>query len=219
MSEEQATGVIESVVAAPTEAEHSQAEVAQKPSDQDRNWKQAREQLEELKRHTQRLEAENAKLRQPSPPPEEEISAADEDLSTVGLTKKMIKREAQKIAQEMLQKKEADDAEKWARVKFSDYDAVVSNDNLQRLVQTAPEVARMLMANPDPVAAYKLLKAMGVDAAESVQLKENQQKPRSAQAVGQASALSQANAFAKGLTPELKAQLWKEMQDAAKAST
>jgi|SRR5690606_10506946 len=220
MSEEQDSGV-ETVVAAQNEPEHSQAEVAPKPSDQDRNWKQAREQLEELKRHNQRLEAETQKLKQQmtAPAVEEDISYADEDLSTVGVTKKLIRKEAQKIAAELLQKKEAEDAEKWARIKFSDYDAVVSNDNLQRLVQTAPEVAKMLMNNPDPVAAYKLLKTMGIDAGETAQLRENQQKPRSMQSVGQASALSQANAFAKGLTPELKTQLWNEMKQAAKASS
>lgn len=217
MSEEQATGVL-TEAAAQNEAEHSQAEVAQKQSDQDRNWRQAREQLDELKRNNQRLEAEVNRLRTPVVQ-EEEISVADDDLSTVGITKKLIKKEAQKIASEMLQKKDAEDAEKWARIKYSDYDSVVTNDNLQRLVATAPEVARMLMNNPDPVGAYKILKGMGVDASESTQLKENQQKPRSMQSVGQASALSQANAFAKGLTPELKSQLWKEMQEAAKAST
>ncbi len=216
MSEDQQSGVT-TEVAAQEQAEHSQSESAPTENVQDKNWRQMREQMDELKRNNQRLETELHKSRQPPPLAEEEISAADDDLSTVGITKKLIHKEAKKIASEMLQKKEMEDAEKWARVKYSDYDAVVTNDNLQRLVQTSPELARMLMANPDPVGAYKLLKSLNIDTNESVQLKENQQKPRSVASVGQASALSQANAFAKGLTPELKSQLWKEMQEASKA--
>ena len=217
MSEEQESGVF-AEAAAQEQAEHSQSESAQSENSQDKNWRQMREQMEELKRNNQRMDAELQRSRQPISQPEEELSVADDDLSTVGITKKLIQKEAKKIASEMIQKKDMDDAEKWARVKYSDYDSVVTNDNLQRLVQTSPELARMLMANPDPVGAYKLLKSLNIDASESAQLKENQQKPRTVGSVGQASALSQANAFAKGLTPELKSQLWKEMQDAMKAA-
>jgi len=216
MSEEQESGVI-TEAAAQEQAEHSQSTSESSMNAQEKNWRQMREQMDELKRNNQRMEAELNKSRQPVVQ-EEELSVADDDLSTVGITKKLIHKEAKKIASEMIQRKEMEDSEKWARVKYADYDSVVTNDNLQRLVQTAPELARMLMANPEPVGAYKLLKSLNIDASESAQLKENQQKPRTVGSVGHASALSQANAFAKGLTPELKSQLWKEMQESMKAS-
>lgn len=204
--------------AATQETEHSQ-QAAPKESDADRNWRQMREQLEELKRYNQRLESEVLQSRERQQPKaeEEEFNYSEEDLPTVGVTKKLIQREASKIAKEMLREKEMTDAEKWARLKFSDYDAVVNKSNLEQLAQTDPELAKMIMANPDPVGVYKLLKRTGVDSNEMQQLKDNQNKPRSSQSVGQASALSQANAFAKGLTPELRSQLWKEMQEAVKA--
>src|SRR3990167_2858134 len=208
MSEDQETGVI-TEAAAQEQAEHSQSTSESNANAQEKNWRQMREQMEELKRNNQRMETELQRSRQPVAQ-EEELSVADDDLSTVGVTKKLIHKEAKKIASEMIQRKEMEDSEKWARVKYADYDSVVTNDNLQRLVQTSPELARMLMANPDPVGAYKLLKSLNIDTSESAQLKENQQKPRTVGSVGQASALSQANAFAKGLTPELKSQLWKE---------
>ena len=216
MSEDQETGVI-TEAAAQEQAEHSQSTSESNANAQEKNWRQMREQMEELKRNNQRMETELQRSRQPVAQ-EEELSVADDDLSTVGVTKKLIHKEAKKIASEMIQRKEMEDSEKWARVKYADYDSVVTNDNLQRLVQTSPELARMLMANPDPVGAYKLLKSLNIDTSESAQLKENQQKPRTVGSVGQASALSQANAFAKGLTPELKSQLWKEMQESMKAS-
>jgi hypothetical protein len=216
MSEEQESGVI-AEAAAQEQAEHSQSASESHANAQEKNWRQMRDQMEELKRNNQRMEAELQRSRQPVAQ-EEELSVADDDLSTVGVTKKLIHKEAKKIASEMIQRKEMEDSEKWARVKYADYDSVVTNDNLQRLVQTSPELARMLMANPDPIGAYKLLKSLNIDTSESAQLKENQQKPRTVGSVGQASALSQANAFAKGLTPELKSQLWKEMQESMKAS-
>lgn len=220
MVEETDAGVNEAPEAAVQEQQdHSESPSTNQENSQDKNWRAMREQMEELKRYSQRLESEVQRMRAPPPPQqvEEEINASEDDLSTVGLTRKLAKKEAQSIVKEFMTKKEAEFAEQMARLKYPDYDAVVSNDNLQRLVQTAPELAKMLMNNPDPVGAYKLLKQVSLGSQEAAQLKENQAKPRSVQSVGQTSALSQANAFAQGLTPDLRKQLWNEMQEAIKA--
>lgn len=214
MSEEVMTGV--ETEAAAQEAGHSESPEA-KQNDQDKNWRAMREQMDELKRYSQHLETEVRQLKVPPQQKEEEISAAEDDLSTVGLTKKLAKKEAQSIVNEYMAKKDAEFAEQMARLKYQDYDAVVSKDNLQQLVQREPELARMLMSNPDPVGAYKLMKRLGVNSEESALVKQNQEKPRSVQSVGQTSALSQAHAFAQGLTPDVKKSLWAEMQDAIKA--
>lgn len=218
MTQEEDTGVEAEMQpeAAVQENEHSEAPTAKSESDQDKNWRMMREQMEELKRHNYRLENELNTIKQPSPQ-EEEFTATDEDLSTVGITKKLAQKEATKIAKEMMAKKDAELAEKFARLQYSDYDSVVSNENLQRLVQTAPELAKMVMANPDPVGAYKLLKMAQIDASEVGLAQKNQEKPRSVQSAGQTTALSQAHAFAKGLTPDIKKQLWQEMQEVAKS--
>lgn len=217
MSEELETGVVETEAAAQQEG-HSESPAVAQESDQDKNWRMMREQMDELKRYNQRLELEAERLRTPPPiKQEEEFSVADDDLSTVGTTKKLAQKEAQKMFKEMMAKKEVEFSEQLARLKYSDYDAVVNNENLQRLVNTAPELAKMLMSNPDPVGAYKLLKSTAGGAEEAQLVKENQSKPRSVQSVGQTSALSQAHAFARGLTPDVKKQLFSEMQEAIKA--
>lgn len=214
MSEEQATGV--ETEAAAQESGHSESPKTQSTNDQDKNWRAMREQMDELKRYSQHLEQEVQRMKAP-PTKEEEISAAEDDLSTVGLTKKLAKKEAASLLNEFMAKKDAEFAEQLARLKYTDYDAVVSKQNLQQLVQREPELAKMLMSNPDPVGAYKLIKKMGLNAEEAEIIKQNQEKPRSAQSVGQTSALSQAHAFAQGLTPEVKKSLWSEMQEAIKA--
>lgn len=229
MSEEQETVVQEAVDDAQAQQDNSQEsstipetqEVAQEDT-QDRNWREMRQTMEELKRHNYALESEIARIREPSPTmQEEEINVTDEDLSTVGLTKKLIHKEATKIAQEIVRKREAQTVEERVRLKYDDYDAVVNKKNLETLFATAPELVKMLKANQDDpyeqaVAAYKLMKKFGVSQEDARKLKENQNKPRSVNSVGQTSALSQANAFSHGLTPELRQQLWNEMQEAAK---
>ena len=188
---------------------------------QDRNWRDMRQTMEELKNRNQALETEVAQMRTPAPEPEEEIDLVDDDISTVGITKKLIKKEATLIAQEIVRNREASTVEERMRLKYADYDAVVNKENLEHLFIAAPELVNMLKANhQDPyaqaTAAYKLMKKFGVSGEESEKLKENQTKPRSVNSVGQTSALSQANAFSRGLTPDLKKQLFKEMQEAAK---
>lgn len=215
MSEEEATGVV--TEAAAQESGHSEIPEAKQSNDQDKNWRAMREQMDELKRYSQHLEQEVQRMKAPPPQKEEEIAVAEDDLSTVGLTKKLAKKEAASLLKEFMAKKDAEFAEQLARLKYTDYDAVVSKQNLQQLVQREPELAKMLMSNPDPVGAYKLIKKMGLNAEDAEILKQNQEKPRSAQSVGQTSALSQAHAFAQGLTPEVKKSLWAEMQEAIKA--
>lgn len=188
---------------------------------QDRNWREMRQTMEELKNRNQALETEVAQMRAPPPEPEEEIDLVDDDISTVGVTKKLIKKEATRIAQEIVRNREASTVEERLRLKYADYDAVVNKDNLEILFAAAPELVNMLKANhQDPYAqaigAYKLMKKFGVSGEESAKFKENQAKPRSVNSVGSTSALSQANAFSRGLTPDLKKQLWNEMKEAAK---
>jgi len=47
-------------------------------------------------------------------------------------------------------------------------------------------------------------------------IEQNQAKPPSVNQVRKSGALAEANKFDRGLTPELRKQLWQEMQDARK---
>lgn len=229
MSEEQQQEtVVQEAVADMQQQDTSQeVQVATEPKSQedsqDRNWRETRQVIELLKNRTDALEAENARLRTPSPKQEPEEVYTDEDISTVGMTKKLLRKQEEKLEQlkEEFKRRDALTVEDRVRSKYADYDQVVSKDNLESLFSTAPELVKMLKANQDhpydqAVAAYKLMKQFGVSSEDAAKLKENQSKPRSVNSVGQTSALSQANAFSRGLTPDLRKQLWQEMKEAAK---
>ena len=224
MSEEQTTVVEETVADAQQQQDNSleapPSEAEAKDVAQDRNWREMRQTMDELKNRNYALETEMARIR-PSSPEQVEVDPTDEDISTIGETKKLIRKEATRIAQDMIRNREAQTVEERLRLKYADYDAVVNKDNLQHLFSTAPELVKMLKANQDDpyeqaIAAYKLMKKFGVTGEDSEKLKENQTKPRSVNSLGPTSALSQANAFSRGLTPDLRKQLYNEMREAAK---
>ena len=73
------------------------------------------------------------------------------------------------------------------------------------------------------LAAYKLLKKtdyyLNRDAMkEQKKIQQNQTKPPSVNQVRKGGPLAEANRFDRGLTPELRKQLWQEMQDARKGA-
>lgn len=121
-----------------------------------------------------------------------------------------------------------------ARLKsqYQDFDTVVSEENLQTLKILEPELAAALDATPNlyikAVSAYKLIKDKVEPLIrqeehvmkEKKKIAENLAKPRLSPTAATAqqgdSALSKANMFADGLTPDMKAQLWKEMQSSKK---
>lgn len=206
------------------ESSPSQESLSSKEDNQEKNWREMRQAMDELKRRNQALESEVSTIRdfrKVEEPPEEEF--ADDEISTVGLTKKLIQKEAARIAQETLRRREAETVEERIRLKFQDYDSVVTKENLESLFASAPELVKMLKNSQDDpyeqaIAAYKLMKQFGSHREESHKLKENQGKPRSVNSVGSSSALSQANAFSQGLTPQLRKQLLEEMREASKGA-
>jgi hypothetical protein len=112
---------------------------------------------------------------------------------------------------------------------FPDFDKVLTQDNLDRLNETEPEIAYSLNSTQDPytagVSAYKMIKKMGIYEDKgsynpNIQtVQKNAAKPRpvaSLKLQGGDSPLTHANAFANGLTPDLQKNLYKEMQDAIK---
>lgn len=112
---------------------------------------------------------------------------------------------------------------------FPDFDTVVSVENVELLNRQFPEIARTLRDTTDlyskAVSAYNVIKKFGIhrdDVGEEDRIKalRNTQKPRPLSSVNPQqgdSPLSKANAFANGLTEELKEQLRREMNAARKA--
>lgn len=147
-------------------------------------------------------------------------------------------RHAKKLVQEIRKLKQQvekttyqssqDATEAKIRAQFPDFEDVVSVENVAMLNQQYPDVAKMLKDTPDVYSkassAYHIMKRFGIykDRSydeEKMKAIKNSQKPRPLASVAPQqgdSPLSKANAFANGLTPELKAQMLKEMADARK---
>lgn len=114
------------------------------------------------------------------------------------------------------------------RQQYPDLDAVVNKDTLDQLKRDYPEIAETIRMNPDLHArgttAYNVIKKFGIykdrsfDVAK-VNVNKNINKPRPVSSLNPQqgeSPLSKANAFANGLTDDLKKQMLKEMNDARK---
>ena len=112
---------------------------------------------------------------------------------------------------------------------FPDFESVVSKENVDMLNSQFPEIARTLSDTSDlynkAASAYSVIKKFGIyrenpHEEDRVKALRNTQKPRPLASVSPQqgdSPLSKANAFANGLTEDLKVQLRKEMMAARKA--
>lgn len=166
------------------------------------NWKRIREEKEAITREREywRKQAEEAAKKRQD----------DDDL----VEHKDLRQTKQEIQRELVNLKLA--------AKFPDFDSVVNSSNLTRFAKEEPELALSIDQTSDlyakAVAAYKNIKnkQYNVRDSEKRQVEENSKKARPLASISPQegnSPLSQANAFANGLTPELKKQLWKEMQE------
>lgn len=223
--EEVAQPATEAVQAQPAE---SQADKKRR-NDAEYNWAEARRKMQELERKNQDLEDRVSKINKPQIPEgefDELDRLADDDIITKGQTKKLASRMAEQIAERIIKQREASTVDERLSLKFPDFSQVVSKENIELLKEQEPELALTLYHNPDPyaqsIAAYKLLKKLGYGAevetksVEKEKALKNSQKPVSVNAATKASAIGNAHLFENGLTSDLKAQLWTEMQEARK---
>ena len=178
------------------------------------------EQLEEIVR---KIASENTESSQSTQSPQDYLGLGDEDLAE-GKHLKMVTKELHALKTQM-QEKELKAVPDRLTSKFSDFNEVVSKENVEKLKNAEPELYASIISGADlyakGVSAYKALKGLGIVNDEfqeqKDQVHENHNRPMSAQSIKGHSALSEKNIFAGGLTPDLKKQLQKEMADAAKA--
>lgn len=111
---------------------------------------------------------------------------------------------------------------------YADFDTVVNGETIAQLSQSYPELANTLNSSQDlystGVSAYTMIKQLGIS--PNSQLSQDRQraianaaKPRplvSGSHASGASPLSAPNAFANGLTEDLRSQLIREMVEAQK---
>lgn len=219
------------------EAVEEQQEALPPRSNKEENFRALREKTERLERErddairlAQSIYAQQNK--QPTPPEEDDdVRLSDSDFvegTHLNKVQKKIKKLEGKL-QEYEKNAQTYTIESRLKSQFPDFDAIVNVDNLKMLREYEPAVADAILAAPDlynqGVLAYKMVKQMNVAPKKSFDKErevahKNAAKPRNTAAINTQhgeSPLTKANAFAQGLTEELKAQLLKEMTEARKS--
>lgn len=175
----------------------------------------------------------------PKTEPEEdnEVNVGSDDLvEGKHLTK--VGRQIKQLKQEIeLQKRQAAEMITETKLKalYPDFEKIVSADNINALRAQYPEIANTINSSSGDlyskaVSAYTMIKKLvhqepapaPVDTyvADKLRAQTNAAKPRplaSMSPTNSTSPLTQANAFANGLTKDLQEQLRKEMEDARRA--
>ena len=199
------------------------------------NFRRLREQKDSVER--ERDEAlrrlQELELAQKPVAPEEdlEIDFQEDDLIEGKHLKKILKRQ-EKLEKELKTYKQQytkESADVKLKSQYPDLEKVLSQDNIKSFERDHPELSYSISNNPDEyskwVSAYKAIKQFGIYqedkfSADRVQTEANAKKPRPLSSVSPQqgnSPLTRANAFANGLTPELRKSLLQEMQEARKA--
>lgn len=229
VTEEQSLGAATPAIdAESSQSERTESQATQrKRNDVEYNWAEARRKKQELEQHNQDLLEEINRLKTAKTPQEEDdIGIKDDDLAE-GKHLRALKKEIKNLRSD-LEKNRAVTMEDRLQLKFPDYNDVLTPENIEILKQQEPELAMSISHIPDPynqaVAAYKLLKKIGVKQDDSMPLEkkkaiENSQKPLSVQAISKGSPLENVNAFANMSSLDKKSFLrktYEEMQAAIK---
>lgn len=166
---------------------------------------------------------------QQAPTDDDELTIGNDELAEGKHLRKVDKkiRDLEQKLRDQMQRNALVTTEVKLRSELPDFDKVVSEENIEVLKETHPELAYTLEMTPDMYtkakAAYKIIKSMGIyrpaDAYQQDKAKAqiNSAKPRPVASISPQtgdSPLSRANAFEQGLTDELRAQLIKEMETA-----
>ena len=186
---------------------------------------------DELHRRIRDLEMSNNNSKQSSEEEEDlTITIAPDDLAEgkhLNKVSKKIKR-LEKQLENYQKQASTESVEAKLKYEYPDFDKIVSKDNIESLKIAYPEIARTLNDSTDlyskAISAYTMIKKLGIHVedtfgSDKTRVSENASKPRPLTSVSPqqgGSPLSKANAFAGGLTPELKKQLYREMLEATK---
>jgi hypothetical protein len=228
---------VEEAVAQPLETEQQDVlqEEPKQPqesliSDQEHNWREARRKMQELERRAEEQQELIARLQNQTTNNQEEDDLAklsDDDIITAKQARSLAQKMAREVAEDAIRERENATAEERLKVKYPDYDDVVTKENIDLLKQQDPELAMSLYGLAhDPfnqaVAAYKMLKKTGIgdmarNQPQKAKVLENSRKPVSVQSVTKSSAIGNAAQFG-AMTPELRRQLQKEMEDSIKGA-
>lgn len=223
-TEELSEQVVEQIAPQPTKKEKAPAE----------SFREMRDKLARLERERdealRKAQEYEARVQQGD---EDDIRLGDDDIAEgkhLGKLNKKIKAMQEELMQYKRQSAMTS-TEVRLKSQYPDFDKVVSVENIETLKEQYPEIADTLKAGSDlyatGVAAYTMIKKLGIHAeldpvqiAQKKAVQSNSTKPRPIASLSPQqgdSPLSHANAFANGLTDELKNQLRKEMEQYRRA--
>ena len=216
-------------------------EPAKKVTDKEENMRVLRERYERSERSrdelSQQVQDLQGRYREQEPQktkePEEDfddLQFEPDDLAEGKHLLKLVKKI--KNLEEKLDRNAANAQVSTAEIKvkrdFPDFEKVASQENLKKLREMDPDLADAILSAPGiykkHALAYKMVKQMGIyiednHTKERAVAVNNASKPRPLASISPQrgdSPLSKANAFAGGLTEDLKKQLHKEMIEAMK---
>lgn len=186
-----------------------------------------RERDEAVKR-AQDLEARYAAPRNDQPLEQDADFSIGNDELAEGKHLKAVVNEVNKLKKELKNYQSQSSSslvEARLKMEYPDIEKVVSKENIEILSMQYPDLADTINSSPDlykkAVSAYTLIKKLGIQPEDTyhedrARAQINAAKPRPLTSVNPQqgdSPLSHANAFANGLTDELKSQLLKEMMN------
>lgn len=216
MSEEENMDVME--VVQPQETETVQESKEPVKGSAEYNFRETRKLIEQQSREIQELKQREYERMQAAQAPQ---AAQVDELGGLSYedytTRKHVEALAARVVEERLAQQEYATAEDRVRLKHKDYDDVVNDENIQKLINDSPRLANLLKSSDNPyLDAYEFIKqtsfyneknkkrAPGVD-----KVAVNSQKPVSVNAV-QARPLTQANSYAFSSEEEKRA-MYNEM--------
>lgn len=218
MEENTQTDVIQEAVVEPNQPETSndQPEVAIKTEEpsagsKEYNWRQMEDTNKQLQKQVWELEQKDQQAQEKIQLEKEELKLEKDDLITYGqvdeLVEKRAETKARAIFQEEFKKAERAKQPLAAKQKYSDFEKVVTNENINKLEKEDPELARLIALSNDPFdRTYKeirrsdFFKSTQMNKESDEKIAENSQKPVSSNSFGKQRPLSYANDFAKGHT-------------------
>ncbi len=205
VTEQEAVAPVESADESSSASQETSAPVKEKIPKEE-NFRRFEEKLRILERQNQELN-ETLNKREAPEPIDDSLSELDDlqddDLITVGQMNKLAAKQAKKIVQEELDRKAKEELPNKVKKQFTDYDDVVTNENLEQLIKEDPDLEYDIKVAKNPYArAYKSIKASSfyktkvTGQQDQKKIDENASKPVSSNTLGKSGALSQANAFA-----------------------
>ena len=212
--------------------EHIEENQVNKQSEKkDQDWKRFRERQEVMEKELleARKKAEEYERILMDKSKISEFSDEDVELSPDDIPEwKHVKKKFEKLEKELhgyQQRSSEAIIEARLKTQYPDFDAIVNVDSLNALKTAYPELAATINSSNDlyskATSAYTIIKNMGFSSVSSGEydnekemVLRNRAKPRPMASVNPQegmSPLTKANAFANGLTDELKSQLYREM--------